>query len=48
VDLETTVRWPVDKIYRPAALAAINGLLTESRADPRGQASDAAAPIRPE
>ena len=41
-DLETMVRWSVEKIYRPAALAAIAGLLSEPRADRRNRASDAA------
>jgi len=41
-DLETMVRWSVDKIYRPAAVAAIAGLLSESRADRRKRTSDAA------
>lgn len=45
-DLETMVRWSVDKIYRPAALAAISGLLSESRADRRDRASDAATASR--
>lgn len=41
-DLETMVRWSVEKIYRPAAVAAIAGLLSESRADRRDRASEAA------
>jgi len=45
-DLATMVRWAVDKIYRPAALAAIAGLLSESRADRRERASDAASASR--
>ena len=42
-DLATMVRWSVDKLYRPAALAAIAGLLSESRTDRRERAADAAA-----
>lgn len=45
-DLETMVRWSVDKIYRPAGLAAIAGLLSESRADRRERASEAAVASR--
>ncbi len=45
-DLETMVRWSVDKIYRPAALAAIAGLLSEPRADRRVRASEAATASR--
>jgi AcrR family transcriptional regulator len=45
-DLETMVRWSVDKIYRPAALAAIAGLLSEPRADRRVRASEAASASR--
>lgn len=45
-DLETMVRWSVDKIYRPAALAAIAGLLSEPRADRRERASEAASASR--
>lgn len=41
-DLETMVRWAVDKICRPAALAAIAGLISESRGDRRERAADAA------
>ena len=40
-DLVTMVRWSVDKLYRPAALAAIAGLLSESRADRRERAAEA-------
>ena len=44
-DLETMVRWSVDKIYRPAALAAIAGLLSEPR--PNGaSAADRRRPRR--
>jgi hypothetical protein len=42
----TMVRWSVDKIYRPVALAAIAGLLGESRADRRQPAADAASASR--
>ena len=45
-DLETMVRWSVDKIYRPAALAAIAGLLSEPRAERRARASEAATASR--
>ncbi|MFZ4434052.1 MAG: TetR/AcrR family transcriptional regulator [Microthrixaceae bacterium] len=45
-DLATMVRWSVDKIYRPAALSAIAGLLSEPRADRRERASDAASASR--
>lgn len=45
-DLETMVRWSVDKIYRPAGLAAIAGLLSESRADRRERVSEAAVASR--
>ena len=45
-DLETMVRWAVDKIYRPAALAAIAGLISESRGDRRERAADAAGASR--
>lgn len=45
-DLETMARWSVDKIYRPAALAAIAGLLSEPRADRRERASEAASASR--
>jgi AcrR family transcriptional regulator len=45
-DLETMVRWSVDKIYRPAALAAIAGLLSEAHVDRRERASDAAVASR--
>ncbi len=41
-DLATMVRWAVDKICRPAALAAIAGLISESRGDRRDRAADAA------
>lgn len=41
-DLTTMVRWAVDKIYRPVALAAIAGLLGESRTVRHKPASDAA------
>jgi AcrR family transcriptional regulator len=45
-DLDTMVRWSVDKIYRPAALAAIAGLLSEPRSDRRERASEAASASR--
>ena len=45
-DLETMVRWSVDKIYRPAALAAIAGLLSEPRAERRERSSEAATASR--
>jgi AcrR family transcriptional regulator len=45
-DLETMVRWSVEKIYRPSALAAIAGLLSEPRADRRERASEAASASR--
>ena len=45
-DLETMVRWAVDKIYRPAALAAIAGLISESRGDRRERVADAAGASR--
>jgi AcrR family transcriptional regulator len=45
-DLETMVHWSVDKIYRPAGVAAIAGLLSESRADRRERASEAAMASR--
>lgn len=45
-DLETMVRWAVDKIHRPAALAAIAGLISESHADRRDRAADAATASR--
>jgi len=45
-DLETMVRWAVDKIYRPAALAAIAGLISESRGDRRERAKQAAGASR--
>jgi AcrR family transcriptional regulator len=45
-DLRTMVRWAVDKLDRPAALAAIAGLLGEPRADRRERASEAATASR--
>jgi len=42
-DLTTMIRWAAEKIYRPAALPAIAGLLSEPRADRRQRASSAAA-----
>jgi AcrR family transcriptional regulator len=45
-DLETMVRWSVDKIYRPVAVAAIAGLLSEPRADRRERVSEAATASR--
>jgi AcrR family transcriptional regulator len=45
-DLETMVRWSVDKIYRPVAVAAIAGLLGEPRAERRERVSEAAAASR--
>jgi AcrR family transcriptional regulator len=41
-DLATMVRWSVEKICRPAAIAALGGLLTESRADRAARTGDAA------
>jgi AcrR family transcriptional regulator len=41
-DLTTMIRWSVDKLAHPAALAAIAGLLGEARADRRERAADAA------
>ena len=45
-DLETMVRWSVDKLYRPAALSAIAGLLGEPRDERRARASEAASASR--
>jgi len=45
-DLQTMVRWSVEKICRPAALAAIAGLISESRADRRERAAEAAGASR--
>jgi len=45
-DLVTMVRWAADKLDRPAALAAIAGLLGEPRADRRERASEAATASR--
>jgi len=41
-DLATMVRWSVDKISRPVALAAIAGLLGETRAHRRSRTADVA------
>jgi AcrR family transcriptional regulator len=41
-DLETMVRWAVEKVYRPVSLAAIAGLLSESRPIRRARSADAA------
>jgi AcrR family transcriptional regulator len=41
-DLATMVRWSVDKICRPAALAALVGLLGESAPERSARAGDAA------
>lgn len=41
-DLATMVRWSVEKIDRPAGVAAIAGLLGEPRADRRDRAAEAA------
>ena len=41
-DITTMVRWSVQKICRPAALAALSGLLGESRPDRAARARDAA------
>jgi AcrR family transcriptional regulator len=42
-DLATMIRWAAEKLYRPAAVAAIAGLLSEPRSDRRERASSAAA-----
>lgn len=39
-DLATMIRWTVEKLQRPAALAAIIGLLGESRSERRKNASE--------
>jgi AcrR family transcriptional regulator len=44
-DLATMIRWSVDKLARPAALAAIAGLLGEGRADRRARVADAAIAV---
>jgi hypothetical protein len=36
------VRWAVEKVYRPVSLAAIAGLLSESRPIRRARSADAA------
>jgi AcrR family transcriptional regulator len=41
-DLVTMVRWSVEKICRPAALAALAGLLSESTTERSARAGDAA------
>jgi len=41
-DLATMVRWSVDKLCRPVALAALAGLLTESRSERAARAADVA------
>jgi AcrR family transcriptional regulator len=45
-DLTTMVRWSVEKICRPAALAALAGLLAESKPDRAARARDAAIASR--
>ncbi len=45
-DLETMVRWTVAKVYRPVALVAIAGLLSESRVLRRERAAEAAGASR--
>lgn len=40
-DLATMIRWSVEKLARPAALAAIAGLLGEARSDRRDRAAEA-------
>ena len=40
-DLTTMIRWSVEKLARPAALAAIAGLLGEGRSDRRARSDDA-------
>lgn len=42
-DLATMIRWAVDKLYRPAAVAAIAGLLSEPRTQRRANTSSALA-----
>ena len=42
-DLATMIRWAVDKLYRPAAVAAIAGLLSEPRTVRRARTSNALA-----
>jgi hypothetical protein len=44
-DLATMVRWSVEKLTHPAAIAAIAGLLGEPRADRRARRSDAATAV---
>jgi AcrR family transcriptional regulator len=44
-DLATMIRWSVEKLARPAALAAIAGLLGEARTDRRDRAADAAIAV---
>ena len=40
-DLATMIRWSVEKLARPAAIAAIAGLLGEARSDRRDRAAEA-------
>jgi AcrR family transcriptional regulator len=44
-DLATMVRWSVEKLARPAALAAIAGLLGEPRDDRRDRVADASVAV---
>lgn len=44
-DIATMIRWSVDKLARPAALAAIAGLLGEARSDRRARVADAAIAV---
>ncbi len=45
-DIATMIRWSVEKLARPAALAAIAGLLGEGRSDRRDRTDDAATASR--
>ena len=45
-DIATMIRWSVEKLARPAALAAIAGLLGEGRSDRRDRADDAVTASR--